>query len=955
MFFRKEIFFGAVLMLWIVVSTYAQQGVPTYQKTHNGVKLTYRNVPTALDQELYIDFYTEQVVRIRVVPEDGKKPTNESLILKDTVLDQRVDFSFSQQGDSLMLQTTRLSVKVFLPSGTVHFFDSDGKSLVKECPRDARSFQKNAYDGDRFYQVDQTFQISPDEGIYGLGQHQNGVMNYNTGRRISLLQYNTEIAVPFLVSTKNYGILWHNYSITTAGDTRPLLPLNAFRLYSNDGQQGWLTARYVNKENESEVYQVRPESVIDYNYLSDQHKYPHGVQLSKSKVYYDGEIASPYSGLHYLHFKYSGYIKVWLDGKLLQDRWREAWNAGTFELPVELKADERHRLRIEWIPVGNESYFTLNWQRPKDGPEQVFGFSSEAGDAVDYFVFSGENIDDVISGYRQLTGKAGIMPLWSFGYWQSRERYKTQTELEHVAETFRRRRIPIDNIVQDWSYWAEHDWGSHEFDAKRFPDPDGMIKKLHQQHFKLMISVWPKINEQSSVFPEFNANNWLFMRNIYDGRKDWIGQGYTSTFYDVYNADARQAFWKHMHAKLFTKGVDAWWMDASEPDIHSNISVDERKSVLQPSVGSSVRYYNTFPLLNAKGIYEGQREIDENKRVFILTRSFFAGQQRYGAAAWSGDIASTWADFKDQIAAGVNFSMSGTPYWTMDAGGFLVQKKYYEPNVSDLEEWRELNARWYQYGAFLPLFRAHGQFPAREPFAIAPEDHAAYTSMLYYIDLRYRLLSYNYSIAARTYFDDYSMIRGLAMDFPTDTAVYAINDQYMWGPSLLVNPVTKMGQRVRRVYLPKGKDWYDFYSGTRYSGGHFIEAEAPYERVPVFVPSGSILPWGQPLQYTTEKPQDELTLLVYEGEDGEFTLYEDAGDGYAYEKGAYSTITFRYNDKQRMLTVEGRQGTFEGMIQKRRFHVFLIGKTAPLGVDVLHQKKPIKCTYEGRPMTIKLN
>ncbi|MFD2966303.1 glycoside hydrolase family 31 protein [Sphingobacterium bambusae] len=953
MFFKNTIFLGMIAMLFTELSAHAQDSKPIYQKTNSGVQLKYRDVPAALDQDIYLDFYTEQAVRIRVTPPDTKKPNNESLLLVDTVLKRRIEFSVSQVGDSLFVKTSGMQVKAFLPTGSLHFFDAQGKPLVREGARNAVSFQKDAYDGDSFFNINQSFEISADEGLYGLGQHQNGVMNYNNGRRVSLLQYNTEIAVPFLVSTNNYGILWHNYSITTAGDTRPLLPLHAFKLFSHEGRQGWLTARYVNKENEAEVYAERPESTIDYNYLSDQHKYPQGTLLSKCKVYYEGEFASPYAGLHYLHFKYSGYIKVYIDGKLLQDRWREAWNSGTFELPVTLERDKRHRLRIEWTPVGNESYFTLNWQRPQEEGTPLFGFRSEAGDAIDYFVFAGENMDNVISGYRQLTGKAGIMPRWSFGYWQSRERYKTQAELEEVAQIFRKRRIPIDNIVQDWSYWSEKDWGSHVFDPKRFPDPDGMIDRLHQQHFKLMISVWPKINEESTVFDEFNRNNWLYMRNIYDGRKDWIGKGYTSTFYDVYNPAARNAFWKQMNTKLFSKGIDAWWMDASEPDIHSNISVEERKAVLQPSIGSSVRYYNTFPLLNAKGIYDGQRATDSSKRVFILTRSFFAGQQRYGAAAWSGDIASTWEDMKDQISAGVNFSMSGTPYWTMDAGGFLVQRKYYDPNEADLEEWRELNSRWYQYGAFLPLFRAHGQFPAREPFAIAPEEHPAYKSMLYYINLRYRLLAYNYSIAAHTYLNDYSMIRGLAMDFSADTAVYNINDQFMWGPSLLVNPVSQHGERKRAVYLPAGKGWYDLYRGRYFAAGQTIEADAPYDRIPVFVPAGAILPWGEPLQYTSEKPQDVLTLLVYEGQDGEFVLYEDAGDNYDYEKSAYSTIKFSFDNQHGILSLGDRKGTFEGMTKQRKFNVLLVGSNSLIGIDALPKNmKSVK--YNGRAMNIKL-
>lgn len=950
--FLRRVLLGLVLLSGMSLAAQTA-GLPSYQKTQTGVHVVYRSVPSAIDQDIYLDFINEQVIRVRVLPPGNELPRQKSFILLDSVGSKPVEFNVVEKPDTLFLKSSALTAKLVLASGRIHFFDAKGKLLVGETKRGQQSFQADAYNGDSFYAIKQGFQVDKNEGLFGLGQHQNGVMNYNNGRRVTLLQYNTEIAVPFLLSSKNYGILWHNYAITVAGDTRPLMPLNAFKLFSKTGQKGWLTASYVNKEDESEIYVTRPESDIDYNYLTDQHKYPEGVQLSQAKVIYEGGIASPYEGLHYVHFKYSGYIKVWIDGKLLQDRWREAWNPGTFELPVSLEKDKHYKVKIEWIPSGDECYFTLNWQRPAETGGTQFGFQSEAGDAIDYFFVGGEDMDDVISGYRQITGKAPIMPIWSFGFWQSRERYKTQLELEEVAATFRERQIPIDNIVQDWSYWQPQDWGSHAFDSTRFPDPAGMINSLHAKNMNLMISVWPKINEESSVYKQYRDQGWLYMRNIYDGRKDWIGNGYTSTFYDVYNQDARKAFWDQMNDKLFSIGVDAWWMDASEPDLHSNISIDERKSVVQPNVGSSVRYYNTYPLLNAKGIYEGQRDQDPNKRVFILTRSFFAGQQRYAAAAWSGDIASTWEDMRDQISAGVNFSMSGTPYWTMDAGGFLAQQKYYDPSKADLEEWRELNARWYQYGAFLPLFRAHGQYPEREPFAIAPEDHPAYRSMLYYIKLRYKLLSYNYSLGGMTYFNDYSMIRGLAMDFPKDESVYNINDQYMWGPSLLVNPVTEKDKTSRPVYLPQGTTWYNLYSGESYKGGQRIDAPAPYERIPVFVKGGSILPIGEDLQYTTEKRQKDLTLLVYDGADAEFVLYEDAGINYEYEKGRYALIDLKYDAASGQLIIGHRKGEFQGMLKSRTFNVVLINDQNGIGIDKeINGGKTVK--YSGKALTVKL-
>lgn len=926
----------------------------TYQRTDSGVKISFTGLATSVDQDIYLDAVRDDIVRVTALPPDAAFPTMESLVIVDSLRRSLNALSINVLQDTLYLRTQDLVLATSLRTGSILFKDKNERIILGERKRVDGSFRPDAYNGDSFYALNQGFNVDQNEGLYGLGQHQNAVMNYNDGKQVTLLQYNTEIGVPFLLSTKNYGLLWHNYSITTAGDVRPLLPLNAFKLISKEGLAGWLTATYSHRDHPDSVWLSRPESIIDYSYLTDQHKLPKDIALAEAKVLYEGRITSPYSGLHRLHFKYAGYMRVWIDGALLEDRWRESWNAGTFEIAKEMQMGKPYDIRIEWLPDGGESYFTLNWQSPLPTDlKNTFSFASEAGDAIDYYFIYGKDMDEVISGYRDLSGKAPIMPRWSFGYWQSRERYKTQQEIEQVAQEFRKRRIPIDNMVQDWSYWAEHDWGSHEFDRARFPDPDGMIKRLHNMNMRVMISVWPKINEASSVYGQFSDKGWLYSRNIYDGRKDWIGKGYTSTFYDPFQEGARQGFWDLMNDKLYKKGIDAWWMDASEPDIHSNINLDERKAVFQPATGSSVRYYNTFPLMNAKGIYEGQRQTDPNNRVFILTRSYFAGQQRYSAAAWSGDIASRWHDMKDQIAAGVNFSMSGTPYWTMDAGGFLVEKRFHKPTQDDLEEWREMNARWYQYGAFLPMFRAHGQFPFREPFNIAGEGHPAYASMLYYIHLRYKLLTYNYSLAAKTFFDNYTMIRGLAMDFPQDQQTYAVNDQYLWGPSLLVNPVTEKGATKRTVYLPRGAAWYDLYAGKHYEGGHVIQADAPYERIPVFVRSGSILPVGKELQYTDENPQDELTLFVYDGADGVFDLYEDEGDNYNYEKGKSSIIRILYNNQDGKLTIGERKGSFDGMLEKRTFHVVFVSSQTPIGIDSEHTKKQT-IFYQGKSTSITI-
>jgi alpha-D-xyloside xylohydrolase len=603
-----------------------------------------------------------------------------------------------------------------------------------------------------------------------------------------------------------------------------------------------------------------------------------------------------------------------------------------------------------------ESYLSLKWKEPVVKAEQNdYSFSSEAGQQIDYYFIHGKSMDEVIAGYRHLTGKAPLVPKWALGFWQSRERYKTQAEILDVVTEYRKRQISFDNIVLDWSYWKENDWGSQDFDKSRFPSPDSMIGVLHKKHnAHFMISVWPKFYEGIPAYNAFDKKGWLYKRNIADRQRDWIGEGYISTFYDAFNEDARKGFWDLIYEKIYKLGIDAWWMDASEPDILSNVSPEKRKQQMTPTaLGPSAEYLNAYPLQNAKGIYEGQRAADPGKRVFLLTRSAYAGSQRYGATIWSGDIGATWHDMKAQIPAGINFSMSGLPYWTMDIGGFVVPRRFEQPGERDLEEWRELLTRWHQFGAFVPIFRSHGQYPYREIYNVAPVEHPAYQSMTWYNKLRYRLLPYIYSIAGMTWHDDYTMMRGLAMDFPNDTAVLNIGDQYMFGPSLLVNPVYEYKLRQRKLYLPKGQGWFDLYTGKWYEGGQMILADAPLEKMPVFVKEGSIIPFGPALQYTNEKPADTISLFVYTGKNASLNLYEDSGESYEYEKGSYSDIPVSYNEKSMTITLGERRGSFAGMISNRVFRIYVISGRAARDLD-LESVPDKQVQYDGKRVLIKL-
>jgi len=955
MFMRRlPYYFLALLCYFLLCTRVVAGGNESYfVKTGDGV-IVYPRQPGIAFVKLQV--ITGNIIRVTSGP-DKTNTEHNSLITTGKIISDTVKWDVEEAPGKIILKTTAVIATADANTGAVSFTDVQGNAIINERAVNGRSFQPAVYNGTPLYTIQQTFETSPDDAYYGLGQHQYEVFNYK-GHQVNLFQNNTEVAVPFLLSNKNYGILWDNYSITTVGDPRPYLPLSSLKLFSKNGEQGWLTASYSNdKKSPQNISFEKAESSINYRFLGDSKlNLPANFNVANGLVTWEGSFSSGISGQHVFRLLYGGYVKVWIDGNLVADRWREAWNPGTAMVNLPVEKDRKYSIKIEWVPDGGESYLAADWAPPvaKDDVNS-YSFSSEAGKMEDYYFIKGSSMDEVIAGYRDITGKATMPPKWVFGFWQSRERYKTQAEILSTVDEFRKRKIPIDNIVEDWSYWKQDDWGSQDFDASRFSNPDSMINVLHKKyHTQFMISVWPKFYEGIDVYKKFNNNGWLYTRNIADRQRDWIAQGYISTFYDAFNEGARKGFWDLLNEKLYKKGVDAWWMDASEPDILSNVSPAKRKQQMTPlAPGTAAEYLNAYPLENARGIYEGQRGADSNKRVFILTRSAFAGQQRYAATTWSGDIGSTWADMKAQVTAGINFSMSGIPYWTMDIGGFAVQHKFEKPNDADLEEWREQMTRWYQFGAFCPLFRVHGQFPFREIYNTAPDTHPAYKSMLYYDNLRYRLMPYIYSLAGQAYHNNYTIMRGLVMDFSADTAVNNIGGQYMFGPSLLINPVTGFHATTRRLYLPAGQGWYNLYTGAYTAGGQNITADAPYERMPVFVKEGSIIPFGPAVQYVAEKPADPITLFVYTGKDAAFTLYEDEGTNYNYEKGLYANITLNYSEATKTLTIGERQGSFENMLKTRVFNVVWVTKDKQVALD-FGSKPATTVHYKGNKISIQL-
>jgi len=939
-----------ILFLFICIFLNSQYSY-TQEKQPDGVFFEIKKQKETDAQWIKIQVCTENIIRVIASPE--KSFSNRPSLMAEKTNWESVEWTMKENDDEVEISTSKIRVIINRENGSVTFLDLAGNKILQEKSDGGKIITAANVMGEETFHIQQLFDSQPDEAFYGLGAHQNDIWNYK-GHDVDLWQLNIIDIIPFLVSNKNYGILWDNNSRTKFGDIRDYQSISSLKLYDKDGKEGGLTAEYFKDEQFNSLFTSRTESRIEHEFIDVNDEYPEGFNENVKSVRWSGEIECNEPGIHKFRLYASSYIKMWLNGELVADAWRQNWLPWTHLPTLNMEPGKRYSIRIEWLPNGG--YIGLKYLTPEDEIyKNRLSLYSKVADQIDYYFIYGENIDEIIHGYRTITGKAAMMPKWAMGLWQCRERYKTQEELLSIIKEFRKRQIPLDNIVQDWFYWEEDKWGDHEFDLSRFPDAEGMVKELHEEfNTRIMISVWPKFYVGTKHYNEFIKNGWLYMRNVEKGQKDWVGPGYQSTFYDAYNEKARELYWKQINQKLFSKGFDAWWLDSTEPDLQSNLSFEEWKLRIGPTaLGSSARYLNTYSLMNSKGVYEGQRETNPDQRVFILTRSAFAGQQRYAAATWSGDIAARWYDLKAQISAGLNFSLSGIPYWTTDIGGFAVEPRYEHPNESDLDEWRELNTRWFQFGTFCPLFRVHGQFPYREMFNIAPNDHPAYQTMLAYDKLRYRLMPYIYSLTGMVTQNDYTIMRALVMDFGNDKKVHNIGDQFMFGPSLLINPVTEYKARSRNVYLPEGTGWYDLKSGKYFEGGQTINADAPYTEIPLFIKAGSIIPTGPEIQFTDEKPADPIRLFVYTGRNGSFTLYEDENTNYNYEKGLFTLIPFSYNEKNKELTIGTRQGKFPGMLEKRTFEIKWISKEKTLPMDFL-SAPDITVVYNGTQQTIKM-
>jgi len=910
------------------------------ERIPNGVQLT------ASDLNVRVQFYSEGTVRVVKWTAAGKSDKTSLSVIQKDVPELNVLFQESDAG--VTLTSGRVKVLLSKTDGTIQYLASDGHTVLEEQAR--ADFAPCPIEKEKAaFSVQQNFTLTPDEGVYGLGQHQYGYMNYR-GKTVKLVQSNTNAVTPMLVSTAGYGLFWDNYSKTM------------------------------------------------------------------------------------------------------------------FE----------------------------------DNPKAA-SFWSEVADNVDYYFFFGPSIDQVIAGYRQLTGQAPMYGKWAYGYWQSKERYVSRDELLGVAQEYRKRQIPIDNLVQDWQYWGGFDmWGGMFFDKIRFAEPKEMMDRLHRENFHLMITIWAGLGPKAPIYADMEKHGYLFPTVGWAGYK----------FFDAYNPAARDLYWKYANEGIFSKGVDAWWMDSTEPDIVNALTKEseeyEMKRMQDNYLGTFARYLNTFPLVDTLGIYDHQRKETDRKRVFILTRSTFAGQQRAAAGTWSGDIGASWEVYRKQISAGINHSMAGIPYWTFDIGAFSLgcQGGVFSYGGKD-PAYQEFYARMFQLGAFSPIFRAHGSETPREIW-----EFGEYVPTLIKFDnLRYRLMPYIYSLGWQVTHDGYSIMRGLPMDFTADKKTYSIDDQYMFGPAIMVSPVTEymyhrppeqtipitpevfrtkdgkpgltaryfcdvdfktlcheaiepgvninwytgwpafvaapkfsirwegklipavggkysfnlksfgsrrvyldgkevahsydsmeshtvpvdlvagkeydfkfetsndaLGafraqvywktpeilareaeptparEKTRNVYLPAGVRWIDFWTGDALKGGASVTADAPIDKIPLIVRAGSIIPMGPFVQYAAEKPDAPIELRIYPGADGRFTLYEDENDNYNYERGVYSTIDFSWDDARHQLTIDARKGSFPGMVKTRTFDVVVVRKGHGTGVEVAAPDKTI--SYQGERQTV---
>ncbi len=819
----------------------------------------------------------ERAIRVQIIP-DGSTGDWQSPAI---VTPATPAFTSETSAGNITLRTSGISATFDSKRETLCFRDAAGKLLLEEAPG-TRRLDPGAIQGVPCHAVQQGFVSPPGEHLHGLGQFQDGHANLRGVTR-RLLQVNTQIALPFILSNLGYGLFWHQPGMT---DFNPADEVIALEKDPAEGPEFTMTVT---------------GSVGAYTDTCRIRTYHGSVDVADGR---DRVLFLDYGEMTNRHALYVDDVPV-----IYQENF---WLPPSADARISLTPG-KHTIRV----VATKGEPALRARTVDD----VTTFRSPHAHSLDYVVFSGSTTDEILAAYRDVTGHAPMLPLWAYGFWQCRERYTSQQDLLENARGYRERRLPVDVMVQDWQYWPKEQWAGMQFDAARYPDPAAMTAELRGMHMALIISVWENVSKDSDLGRAYEASD------CYVPGSPWL---------DMTSPRVQAAHWEAMKTRLFDLGIDGWWLDATEPE---NDALAGTTTHLGPGELNRL----TYPLYVSKAVYDGQRAAAPDRRVCILTRSAYPGQQRYASITWSGDIGWDWDAFRRQIVAGLNYCASGLPYWTTDIGGFFRPDDQYTDTA-----YHEILIRWFQFGTFNPIFRIHGFGSDTEIWRYGARFESAARRML---DLRYRLLPYLYATAWQTTSKGYTIMRPMLMDFAHDGNALSAKHQFLFGPSILVTPVTEPGISTQAVHLPSGSDWYDFWTGARHAGGQTLAADAPFDQIPLFVRAGAIIPLGPCSQYTGEHPEAPLEIRIYPGADGTFTLYDDSGDGFAYENGARATVELKWNDRTRTLDIGARQGNYPGMPAKRQLHLVVVSPGQGAGAV---ETEGTAIAYEGSPIQVSL-
>ncbi len=816
---------------------------------------------------LHLAVCSDRVIRVEASLTDKFPESNVPTVIRPC---GGASFTISYSASTVTIKTSVLKVEIDRATNSVEFLTAAGQPILSEQGSHGRTITPIDVDGLHTNEIGQDFLLSPNEALYGLGQHQEGFLDLRD-IPVQLLQANTNIAIPFLISTNGYGLLWNNAALTDFNPAKETIHLD---------------------ENGTGTFQTGAEG--EYGFLLS------GNGRGKLQLSVNDE-------------KVIDLKNMWLP-----------WSAGG---KIHLAANTTYRVTA--ATGGNTQLFA----RP---PSDMMGFRSQAGEMVDYYFIYGPAPKEVIAQYREFTGTAPLLPRWAYGFWQCRERYSSQQQILDTAAEFRKRQIPLDVLVQDWQYWGKYGWNAMRFDESEYPDPAEMMSELHRQDLHMVISVWAKFGAETAVNHDMENANLLLKSEASTGEPGETKE--QENWADLFNPKAQKLFWSEIDRNLFRSGLDGWWLDASEPE---GDPLKDDNTYLGP--GKMVR--NAYPLFETSAVYNGERATTESKRVVILSRSAYAGQQRNASISWSGDTSANWDTLRRQIPAGLSFAMSGFPYWTTDIGGFFRPADQYTS-----EAYHELLIRWFQFGAFCPIFRIHGYQSKTEMWNYGPEVQRILTQ---YDELRYRLMPYIYSNAWGVTSRGETVIHALPFVYPDELALRDVDDEFLFGNSLLINPVTQPHATSRSVLLPAGDEWVDFWSGKTYQGGQAIVADAPLDQIPILVKEGSIVPMG-PVVQSTADAEDPLEIRIYGGKDADFLLYEDSGDSYAYEHGARATIRLHWDHRSNALSIGDRVGAFPGMPSKQTFHIVLVKEQHGIGMGS-ESAPDHTATYTGHRITIVLS